>query len=87
MWWCMCIQCFTTGNTLSVKTVIRSLCSCNHVFVIVVLLCCAILHSIHHTGADKDAKDNHERTPLMEACWYGHREVAAALLEHGELLC
>ena len=59
-----------------------------YVFVIVVFaLSCHLLQSIHYAGADTEAKDKDGWTPLMYACRYGHREVAAALLDHGELLC
>ena len=50
MWWCICIQCFTTGNTLSIpsphtdkKLVFMQLCVC---YCSIALLC-HLLHSIH----------------------------------------
>ena len=52
-----------------------------------IALLCHLLHSIHYAGADTDAKDSSGWTPLMYACAHGHREVAAIILDHGELLC
>ena len=91
MWWCICIQCFTTGNTISIPSslvVIRSLCLCNYVFIIEVFaLLCHLLHSIPYTGVDIESKTRDGSTPLMYACMNEHRELALALLKHGELLC
>ena len=93
-WWLYVVvymQCFTTGITLSIPSllvVIRSLCVFNYVSVIVVFaLLCLCMHSVHYTGADTESKDSIGLTPLMYVCINGHREVAAALLDHGELLC
>ena len=65
------------------KLVYMQLCVC---YCSITLLC-HLFHCIHYTGADTEAKNSSGRTPLMFACINSHREVAAALLEHGELVC
>ena len=49
--------------------------------------CCKMLypHCIPFTtGADANAKDIWENTPLIYACQYGHSEVADLLIGHGQ---
>ena len=41
------------------------------------------MESLLRRGADIEAGDDYERTPLHLACDYGHREVALLLLERG----
>ena len=48
--------------------------------------CCVICCIALTTGADKEAKDENGWTPLLHACFQGHKDVALQLIEHGEQL-
>ena len=48
--------------------------------------CCVICCIALTTGADTEVQDKDEWTPLVYACFYGHKEVASHLIEHGEQL-
>ena len=48
--------------------------------------CCVICCIVLTTGADTEVQGQYGMTPLMHACFHGHKEVASHLIEHGEQL-